>query len=197
MPIKVLTDHKGFEYFMTTKKPTPRQAKWAEFLSKFNFIVTYQTGKRNDKTDTLTKKPNKQPANKKDEQQKHWMQVLLLPKRIKIQPIKVNNEFKSKHKVEPPAEPLAEPSTEPHAENEESVETKNLDWELTKLPTLPEQMKELNQSNALFTEVRKYLANLRKHNRPNVYLRGSQAKNGLLYKNNKLWVANDLRLDVI
>ena len=39
MPVKVLTDHKGLEYFMTTKKLTPRQARWAEFLSEFNFVV--------------------------------------------------------------------------------------------------------------------------------------------------------------
>lgn len=32
MPVQVLTDHKGLEYFMTTKKLTPRQARWAEFM---------------------------------------------------------------------------------------------------------------------------------------------------------------------
>ena len=58
-------------------------------------------------------------------------------------------------------------------------------------------MKELNQSNVLFLEVRKYLANPEDHDRPNIYLRGSRAANGLLYKDNKLWVADDLRLDVI
>ena len=31
MPVKVLTNHKGLEYFMTTKKFTSRQAKWAEY----------------------------------------------------------------------------------------------------------------------------------------------------------------------
>ena len=59
MPVKVLTDHKGLEYFMTTKKLTPRQARWAKFLSEFNFVVTYQSGKKNNKADALTKKPNK------------------------------------------------------------------------------------------------------------------------------------------
>ena len=53
MPVKVLTNHKGLKYFMTTKKLTPRQARWAEFLSKFNFKVTYQSEKKNDKADTL------------------------------------------------------------------------------------------------------------------------------------------------
>ena len=67
MPVKVLTDYKSLEYFMTTKKLTPRQARWAEFLSEFNFVVTYQSGKKNDKADTLTRKPNKQPISNEDD----------------------------------------------------------------------------------------------------------------------------------
>ena len=59
MPVKMLTDHKGLEYFITTKKLMPRQAKWVEFLSEFNFVVTYQSGKKNDKANALTRKPNK------------------------------------------------------------------------------------------------------------------------------------------
>jgi hypothetical protein len=31
--IKVLTDHKNLEYFMTTKLLNRRQARWSEFLS--------------------------------------------------------------------------------------------------------------------------------------------------------------------
>ena len=90
--MKVVTNHKGLEHFMTTKKLTPRQARWVEFLSKFNFVVTYQTGKKNEKADALTRKPNKQPISNKD--YKHRIQVLLLPEQIKIQPIKVANKSK-------------------------------------------------------------------------------------------------------
>ena len=66
MPVKVLTNHKGLEYFMTTKKLTPRRARWAKFLSEFNFKVTYQTEKKNDKANALTRKPNERPANEED-----------------------------------------------------------------------------------------------------------------------------------
>ena len=197
MPVKVLTDHKGLEYFMTTKKLTPRQARWAEFLSKFNFKVTYQTGKKNDKADALTRKPNEQPANEEDKRQEHRMQVLLPPKRIEIQPIEVTNEPKDKGveakqaNEEEKAEELGRlHAAEPQSEHKESVETKDLQ-------TLPEQVKELNQNDLLFTEIREYLANPVDKNRPTVYLRGSRAANGLLYKDNKLWVAKNLRLDVI
>jgi len=48
-PIKVFTDHKNPEYFMTTKQLNRRQARWAEFLSVFNFkimgnILSHGTG---------------------------------------------------------------------------------------------------------------------------------------------------------
>ena len=93
MPVKVLTDYKGLEYFMTTKKLTSRQAKWAEFLSKFNFMVMYQSGKKKNKADALTRRPNKQPISNENEKQEHRVQVLLPPKRIKIQPIKVSKPW--------------------------------------------------------------------------------------------------------
>ena len=54
-PVQVLTDHKALEYFMTTKQLTRRQARWAEFLSQFNFKVTYRPGARNTKADLLTR----------------------------------------------------------------------------------------------------------------------------------------------
>ena len=88
-------------------------------------------------------------------------------------------------------------AAEPHAKHEESVETEGSNEELEDLLILPEQVKESNRTNALFTEVREYLANPVDHDRPTVYLRGSRAANGLLYKDSKLWVAEGLRLDVI
>ena len=256
MPVKVLTDHKGLEYFMTTKKLTPRQARWAEFLSKFNFKVTYQTGKKNDKADALTRKPNERPISNEDDQQEHRMRVLLPPDRVEIQPIEVTNETKEEeaeelarsHAAEPHAEPQpteesvedeedtkatsnknvkakhdkreeaereatpAEPPAEPRTKSEEEAkEAEELgrshavepyaepEEETNKsLPTLPDRVKESNRNDSLFTEIRQFLASPGDHNRPtDIYLRGSRAANGLLYKDSKLWVSNDLRLDVI
>ena len=39
VPIKVFTDHKSLQHFMTTKKLTQHQVQWAEKLSEFNFII--------------------------------------------------------------------------------------------------------------------------------------------------------------
>ena len=43
---------------MTTKKFTRYQTCWAEFLSRFNFVIFYTTGKDNAKADALIWQPN-------------------------------------------------------------------------------------------------------------------------------------------
>ena len=57
--IQIFTDHKALEYFMTTKQLTGRQARWAEVLSEYHFIIMYQTRKENTKADALTWQDNK------------------------------------------------------------------------------------------------------------------------------------------
>ena len=132
MPVKVLTDHKGLKYFMTTKKLTPRQAKWAEFLSEFNFVVTYQSGKKNDKADALTRKPNKRPISNENDQQEHRMQVLLPPERIEIQPIEITKKSHNKEGVEAKPEKSTKATRNKSAEadqnrpDEESKEAEKL-----------------------------------------------------------------------
>ncbi|MBW0587232.1 hypothetical protein O181_126947 [Austropuccinia psidii MF-1] len=43
-PFEVLTNHSSLQYFMSSKILTPRQARWAEFLSEFHFSITYRPG---------------------------------------------------------------------------------------------------------------------------------------------------------
>jgi hypothetical protein len=40
-PLKVYSDHKALEYFMTTKNLSARQARWAELLSRYHFTIMY------------------------------------------------------------------------------------------------------------------------------------------------------------
>ena len=53
-PIDVITDHKNLEYFMFTKQLSCRQAHWSEFLSHFNYHITYRPGKAGGKPNALT-----------------------------------------------------------------------------------------------------------------------------------------------
>ena len=44
------------EYFITTKKLTGRQARWAELLSQYYFKLAYRAGKANERADALSRK---------------------------------------------------------------------------------------------------------------------------------------------
>ncbi|KAI1676227.1 reverse transcriptase [Pyrenophora tritici-repentis] len=75
-PIKVITDHRNLEYFTTTKLLNRRQARWAEFLSRFNFKIVYRPGKLGAKPDALTRRSGDLPK-EGDERLKHQSQVVL------------------------------------------------------------------------------------------------------------------------
>jgi hypothetical protein len=55
--VDIYTDHKALEYFLTTKKLTARQVRWAELLSEFNFVIQYRKGKDNIVADILSRRP--------------------------------------------------------------------------------------------------------------------------------------------
>src|SRR6266436_6237088 len=55
-PIDVVTDHKNLEYFSTTKLLTCRQARWSEYLSRFNLVIRFRPGKLGAKPDALTRR---------------------------------------------------------------------------------------------------------------------------------------------
>ena len=73
VPVKVITDHKSLKYFMTTKKLTKYQACWAKFLSRFNFIISYTPGKKNQKVDSLIRRPNNLFSDDNNDQQQHLL----------------------------------------------------------------------------------------------------------------------------
>ena len=41
LPIRILTNYRNLQYFMSTKQLFCRQACWSEFLSRFNFVIQY------------------------------------------------------------------------------------------------------------------------------------------------------------
>ena len=54
--IKVYTDHKALEYFMSTKQLNSRQARWAELLAEYSFTIMYRRGKENVAADALSRR---------------------------------------------------------------------------------------------------------------------------------------------
>ncbi len=54
--IKMITNHKNLEYFMSTKQLSYHQARWNEFLSRFNYHIAYYFNKIDDKLNALTRR---------------------------------------------------------------------------------------------------------------------------------------------
>jgi hypothetical protein len=46
-PVRILSDHKNLEVFMSTKLLNRRQARWAEFLSGYDFVLVHIPGSKN------------------------------------------------------------------------------------------------------------------------------------------------------
>jgi hypothetical protein len=42
--IEIFTDHRVLKYFITTKQLTARQARWAEILADYYFIIIFRPG---------------------------------------------------------------------------------------------------------------------------------------------------------
>ena len=163
LPVKVLTDYKGLEYFMTTKKLTPRQARWAEFLSEYNFIISYQSGKKNEKANALTRKPNERPISEDNERLEHRMQTLLPAERFKhavnLEPIEVEIDS-PKEDITSAADP-----TEPQ-----------------KFSTLPEEIRDTNRADELCSKIRAYVEAPNERAKPTTHMNSCRVSNGLLMK---------------
>ena len=78
-PISVISDHKNLEYFASTKQLSRRQARWSEFLSRFDFKIVYRPGKAGGKPDALTRRSGDLPkeGDETDERHKHQHQTIL------------------------------------------------------------------------------------------------------------------------
>ena len=110
------------------------------FFSKYNFVISYQSGKKNKKANALTWKPNKQLVDTNNKKLEHHMQALLPLKYfehvVNLQPIEVENKnpLDATTLVDP-----AEPHKKPHGINAEEHGP-----ELNRILMLPKEVKEAN-----------------------------------------------------
>ncbi len=54
--VEMIMNHKNLEYFMSTKQLSCHQARWSEFLFKFNYHIAYCFDKIDDKSNVLTRR---------------------------------------------------------------------------------------------------------------------------------------------
>jgi len=64
-----------------------RQARWAEFVAEFDFIIKYRPGKKNGKPDTLSRRWDHRPEGESEDLQP--IQLLFKPGQLQISAIRV------------------------------------------------------------------------------------------------------------
>lgn len=136
--------------------------RWAEFLSEFNFVISYQSGKKNDKANTLMKKPNKRPTDDENKRCKHSIRVLLPPNCVgpaELQPIEEN-----------------EGNDRTDSDTDSNVSDKT--------SPLLKRVMESNRNNKLCSKICLYFANPKGLKKPNAYFKGLRMENRLLIKEN-------------
>jgi len=82
---KVWTDHKNLEYFMSSQKLNRHQARWALFLSHFDFKLVHVPGTKMEKADGLSRRPDWQEGVGKENEdrmlvKKEWLEARTLDK---------------------------------------------------------------------------------------------------------------------
>lgn len=53
--IHVITDHRALEFFKTQARLSSRQTRWMDYMSRFDFDITYIEGKKNKVADALSR----------------------------------------------------------------------------------------------------------------------------------------------
>ena len=81
-PVDIVSDHRNLEYFMSSKRLSRRQARWAEFLSRFNFKIVYRPGVDNGCADALTRRSQDHPEGENDDRVAQQHQTMLKPHQI-------------------------------------------------------------------------------------------------------------------
>ncbi|SGY83011.1 BQ5605_C009g05613 [Microbotryum silenes-dioicae] len=75
-PFKIYTDHAALQYFQTKRVLTRRQARWSETVNHHKYTIEYRSGSKNNKADTLSRRPDFSEGGKASEQPG---QILLRP----------------------------------------------------------------------------------------------------------------------
>lgn len=78
-PFLVLTDHCNLEYLKEAKRLNSRQAQWALFFTRFNFLVSYRPRSKIERADALSRQYSCDPDTRSPE--------LILPPAVFVNPI--------------------------------------------------------------------------------------------------------------
>jgi len=77
---EIWTDHKNLEYFMKAQKLNQRQARWALYLSRFDFTLKHILESKIEKADSLSRRPDWEVGVERDNENEtlvkpEWLEV--------------------------------------------------------------------------------------------------------------------------
>jgi len=81
LKFKIWTDHKNLEYFMSSQNLNHRQARWALYLSRFNFTLKHVPGSKMGKVDGLSRRSDWEKGGEGDNKERtllkpEWVQSI-------------------------------------------------------------------------------------------------------------------------
>jgi len=77
---EIWTDHKNLKHFMKAQKLNRRQARWALYLSRFDFVLKHVLGSKMGKADSLSRRPDWEVGVERDNKDK----TLVKPEWLKV-----------------------------------------------------------------------------------------------------------------
>lgn len=169
--IEVFSDHQNLAYFTTTKVLNRRQARWAQDLAGYRFIINYRPGKLNGKADVLSRLLQYRPEKGGDEDQP------------------ITSVLKEHHFQQPPDAP-------PHVRKANAIKARRRDGpsflvSSARLASIPvvrwtdDFIRKVKEAAANDEEYQKALA---------TPMKDVEIQDGLLYRKGLLWVPNDAAL---
>ena len=84
LPIQIVTDYQILKYFMDNKELPKKQIRYFEILSEYNFQVIFRPGKKNEKTDVITKTANNRFFDEIDDRIQHQRQTIFTSDKIDV-----------------------------------------------------------------------------------------------------------------
>ena len=77
---EIWSDHKNLEYFMSNQKLNRQQARWALYLSRFDFVLKHVPGSRMGKVDRLSRRSDWEVGVERDNKEqmlvkKEWLEA--------------------------------------------------------------------------------------------------------------------------
>jgi hypothetical protein len=70
-PVHVVTDHQSLKWINTQARLSARQTRWLEYLSEFDFVITYREGSDNQAADALSRRSDWERAAAEEDKELH------------------------------------------------------------------------------------------------------------------------------